>query len=170
LVVSIGSGTAMVSVKNKRCKHIGGTAIGARTLLGFSKLLIKTDDLSKIESLAKKGNPRKTDITLGSIYPKGIGLLPPSATAASFGNIDNPKKEDIALGLINMIAQNIGTLSVFAAKAHNHKSIILIGKIPELKSFKKIIVSRINVLSDIPVTIPENAGFATAIGAAISIK
>ncbi len=165
LVVSIGSGTAMVSVKGKEIKHIGGTPVGAKTLTGLSELILKTNDPVKIEKLAKKGNLEKTDITLKSIYPKGIGLLPPSATASHFGNLKSPNKNDVAKALINLTAQTIGTLAVFGAKACDHKKIILTGKITQSKQFKGVIIDRINNLSNVPVIIPKNSGMATAIGA-----
>jgi len=168
LIVSIGSGTAMVSVKGNKIKHIGGTPVGSRTLKGLGKLLINNDSLNKIEDYAKKGDLEKTDITLKSIYPKGIGLLPPSATASHFGNVNNPRKEDISKALINMVAQTIGTLAVFGAQANNHKKIILTGKITQSKSFKEVIKKRINTISKIPVIIPKKAAIATAIGAALS--
>ncbi len=166
LVVSVGSGTAMVSCKEK-IKHIGGTPVGGKTLTGLSKLLIGTDDLSKISKFASLGNLSKVDLQLKEIYPEGIGLLPPSATASHFGNLKDQKVEDVAAGLVNMVAQTIGTLAVFGAKAYGHKDIILTGRLTKLKMFQQIIKERINSISDIPVVIPKNSEYATAIGAVI---
>ena len=121
----------------------------------------------KIEEMARKGNLNKTDITLKSIYPGGIGLLPPSATASHFGNLKNPNKNDIAKGLINLVAQSIGTLAVFGANSYKHKKIILTGKITQSKTFRAIILKRINSILKADVIIPKNSGIATAIGAII---
>ncbi|MCK5281951.1 MAG: hypothetical protein KAK00_00950 [Nanoarchaeota archaeon] len=167
LVVSIGSGTCMVSVKNRKSKHIGGTSIGAKTLTGLAEIILKTNNPDKIEEMARKGNLNKTDITLKSIYPGGIGLLPPSATASHFGNLKNPNKNDIAKGLINLVAQSIGTLAVFGANSYKHKKIILTGKITQSKTFRAIILKRINSILKADVIIPKNSGIATAIGAII---
>ena len=169
LVVSIGSGTAMVSVK-KKIQHIGGTAIGGRTLLGLSKLLLRTTDLNAIEGLARKGRLENVDLTLKSIYPKGIGLLPPDSTAAHFGGIRKARTQDIARALVNMVAQSIGTLAVFGAKAYGHEKIILTGKVTQMETVRKIILRRISTLYKIPVIIPKNAGIATAIGAVIAAE
>lgn len=166
LVVSIGSGTAMVSCR-KEIQHIGGTPIGGKTLTGLSKLLLKTEDLAKLDKLSSKGNLDNIDLNLKDIYPKGIGLLPPTATAAHFGNIKKHNESDTALALINMIAQSIGTLAVFAAKAYCHRDIVLTGRLTKLNAFQRIIKERINTLSDIPVTIPSDSYYATAIGAVI---
>ena len=167
LVVSIGSGTAMVSCK-RTIKHIGGTPIGGRTLTGLAKLLINETNLEKIGSLVKKGNPEKIDLTLKEIYPKGIGILPKTATASHFGNIKKHDKNDIALALLNMLAQSIATIAVFAAKAESHKNIIITGAVTKLPLFRSIIRKRISTLSNLNIIFPKNAEYATAIGAAIS--
>ena len=165
LVISVG-GTAMVSCKDG-IKHIGGTPIGGKTLTGLAKLLIGTDDLGKIEKLAKLGDLSKVDLQLKEIYPEGIGLLPPSATASHFGKLGEYKIEDVALGLLNMVAQTVGTLAVFGAKAYGHKDIILTGRLSKSKIFQEIIKNRINSISCVPVVIPKNSEYATAIGAVI---
>jgi len=166
LIVSVGSGTAMVSCRDK-IKHVGGTPVGGKTLTGLSKLLMGTDDLSKISKLANLGDLSKVDLQLKEIYPDGIGLLPASATASHFGKLGEHKVEDVAAGLVNMVAQTIGTLAVFGAKAYGHKDIILTGRLTRLKMFQEIIKDRINSISDIPVVIPKNSEYATAIGAVI---
>ncbi|MBU0615088.1 MAG: pantothenate kinase [Nanoarchaeota archaeon] len=166
LVVSVGSGTAMVSC-DKRIKHIGGTPIGGKTLEGLGKLLIGTSDVMQLESMAEKGRINNVDLMIKDIYPKGIGLLSSKASAAHFGKLKDYNKNDIALGLINMAAQSIGTLAVFGAKAFGHKKIVLTGGLTKLNMFRKVIQERINTLSDIPVEIPKNSSVATAIGAAV---
>lgn len=167
LVVSIGSGTAMVSCKNG-FRHIGGTAIGGRTITGLGKLLLKTDDILKIGKMAQKGNIRNVDLIVGGIYPKGIGLLGKNSSASHFGKLKGYGKNDLAFALINMAAQAIGTLAVFGAKAYGHKKIIMTGGLTKLETFKKIVKKRVGILSDIPAEIPKNASVATAVGAALS--
>lgn len=167
LVVSIGSGTAMVSCKNG-FDHIGGTAIGSKTITGLSKLILKIEDIFKINKLAQNGNITNVDLMITDIYPKGIGLLGKKSSASHFGKLKDYSNRDIAFALINMAAQVIGTLSVFGAKAYEHKKIILTGGLTNLKTFRRVIKERIEILSDIPVEIPKNAPIATAIGAALS--
>ncbi|MFH2028487.1 MAG: hypothetical protein ABIJ08_05080 [Nanoarchaeota archaeon] len=167
LVVSIGSGTAMVSC-NKSIKHIGGTAIGGRTLTGLYSIIVHKASFEEIENVAKRGKLEDIDLNLKDIYPEGIGLLPPTATAAHFGKLKNYNENDVALALVNMIAQTIGTLAVLGAKAYGHKNIILTGRLATMDLFEKIIKERINNLSDIPVIIPKDAEYATAIGAVIA--
>ncbi len=169
LVVSLGSGTCMVSV-DKDIKHIGGTAIGGRTLTGLSKLLLNTDDLNEIERLAEKGDLFKVDLTLKEIYPDGIGLLDSRCTAAHFGHLKNPEKSDLALALFNLIGQSIGSTVGFAAKAEKHENIVFTGKLINLKLIQSIIKLRIGFIGKFNLIIPENAEIATAIGATLFSK
>jgi len=166
LVASLGSGTCMVSV-DKDIRHIGGTAVGGKTLIGLSKLLLDTDDLNEIERLAAKGDLSKVDLTLDEIYPDGIGLLDPKCTAAHFGHFKNPEKADLALALFNLIAQSIGSTVGFAAKAEKHENIVFTGKLINLKLIQRIIKLRIGFIDKFNLIIPENAEIATAIGATV---
>ena len=160
LVISIGTGTAMISCRDE-IKHIGGIPIGGGTILGLGKLIMNIDNLTKIDALAKKGNLENVDLTLKEIYPQGIGLLSADATASHFGKLKQYSNEDIALGLINLAAQSIGTLAVFTAKAANHKEIVFTGRLIKSKIFKELLEKRIYILSKTPVTIPKNAEYST---------
>jgi len=164
LVASLGSGTCMVSV-DKDIRHIGGTAVGGKTLVGLSKLLLNTDNLNEIESLAERGDLSKVDLTLKEIYPDGIGLLDPKCTAAHFGHLKSPEKSDLALALFNLIAQSIGSTVGFAAKAEKHENIVFTGKLINLKLIQTIIKLRIGFIGKFNLIVPENAEVATAIGA-----
>ncbi len=168
LTVSMGSGTALVSVKGKKFSHIGGTAVGGKTLENLAKLLIQTPNVKELENLALKGDLKRVDLTLQEIYPKGIGLLPKEATASHFGKLRNPRKQDKALALINLIAQVIGSIAVFAALAYKHKEIVFTGKLISLNLLKKVLFKRIFWLNKSRFKVPKNAGIATAIGACIS--
>ncbi len=164
LVVSLGSGTCMVAV-DKNIRHIGGTAVGGKTLIGLSKLLLDTDDLNEIQELAEKGDLSKVDLTLKEIYPDGIGQLDSRCTAAHFGHLKSPEKADLALALFNLVAQSIGATVGFAAKAEKYKDIVFTGKLINLKLIQMIIKLRIGFIGEFNLIIPENAEISTAIGA-----
>ncbi|MDO8627252.1 MAG: hypothetical protein Q7K42_02200, partial [Candidatus Diapherotrites archaeon] len=167
LAVSCGSGTACVSVRGKKFSHIGGTAVGGKTLQGLCKLLLGTSDLEKISKLAEKGNLKKVDLTLEEIYPTGLGLLPKEATASHFGSLKNFSKNDLALGIVNLTAQVVGTTAVFASRAEKKKLIVFTGKLVSFEPFKKILLKRIFWLGKTKFLIPKQAGIATAIGSAL---
>lgn len=164
LVASLGSGTCMVSV-DKDIRHIGGTAVGGKTLIGLSKLILNTDNLNEIERLAEKGDLSKVDLTLEEIYPNGIGLLDSKCTAAHFGHLKDPEKSDLALALFNLVAQSIGATVGFAAKAEKHENIVFTGKLINMKLIQSIIKLRIGFIGKFNLIVPENAEIATAIGA-----
>jgi len=168
-VVSIGTGTAMVAVKDngKFIKHAGGTGIGGGTLKGLFKLLLNKDDINNLELLAKKGDLKKVDLMVKDIVGTGIGKLSGSATAANFAKLaDDTEKRDIALGLINMVAEVVGTLSVFAARNYGlERDIVFVGKVTKNRTLMKKLRYVVRIFGGRAV-VPKNAEFATAIGAA----
>ncbi|MDE6150454.1 MAG: pantothenate kinase, partial [Prevotella sp.] len=101
IVVSMGTGTTLVKYDNGAVQHIGGIGIGGGTLAGLSRLLLGTDDIKHISSLAKNGNISKIDLQIGDICAEEIPGLPAFATASLFGNAKaTSTHEDIALGII----------------------------------------------------------------------
>lgn len=75
-------------------------------------------------------------------------------------------KEDIALGLLNMVFQTIGMLSVFALRNDTVKDVVLTGSLANM-SIAPEVMGFVEEISDVKFFIPENATFATAIGAAL---
>ena len=167
LAASAGTGICFVSVKRKKNAHIGGTAIGGRTLLGLSYFLTKKTDFKEIESCAKKGNLKKMDLMLKDVYPKGIGLLKKNVSVAHFGKTKSRKKEDLCAGVFNMVSQGISTHALLAAKSAGHKKIVFVGSLAESSLFKKTFNECKKVFDLAEGIFPKNAGYATAIGAAL---
>jgi type II pantothenate kinase len=168
-VVSIGTGTAMVAVndKGKSIKHAGGTGVGGGTLKGLYRLLLNKHDIDNLEALARKGNIKNVDLTVKDIVGRGIGKLSPGATAANFAKLsDHAEKHDIALGLLNMVGEVVGTLSTFAAKNYGlEKDIVFVGKVTKNRTLMKRLQETVRIFGGKSI-VPKNAEFATAIGAA----
>ncbi len=167
LVVSIGTGTAMVSFKYNEYRHIGGTGIGGGTLLGFTRFLFDGADVNLLFEFAQKGQNSKIDITVGDIVGSGIGIVPSDATASHLGNLkSNSSKESISFGIVNMVATEIANLAVITARAELVDKIIFIGTPLENRIFSDILIRRISMLEK-PITpvVPLNPSFGTAIGA-----
>lgn len=171
LVVSLGTGTAMVNVNKSKIEHIGGTGIGGGTLLGLGKGILNIIDFEEIIELAKHGNLHKVDLTIGDISNEKVGTLNQSVTASNLGNVHKvASEEDYAKGILNLIYQNIGMLAVFGAQMTNNKDIIFTGKLAQIEEGITILKAlRDNKSYDIKLHFPENATFSTAIGAAISV-
>jgi len=171
LVVSLGTGTAMVSVDGKKIRHIGGTGIGGGTLLGLGKGIINVMDFDEIIDLAKKGDLKKVDLTIGDISNEAVGNLTRSTTASNLGNIYKvAEKKDYAKGILNLIYQTIGMLAVFGAEMTNNKDIVFTGKLAQIDIGIEILNSLRNIKADdLIFHFPEHATFSTAIGAAIAV-
>ena len=169
LVVSMGTGTAMVSVKGDTIVHVSGTGVGGGTLLGLSKHLLNVSRLETLEQLAERGDLSRIDLTVGDLAGGPVGNLPADATASNFGKLTSDvSPEDKARALVNMIAEVIVSLSVTAAYASGLRDIVLTGKLVRVKPFIER-VKATRLLFDRSFIIPPYAEFATAIGAARSL-
>lgn len=173
LVVSAGTGTAMISARPGAFQHLTGSAVGGGTLLGLAKLLIGTSDPLEVARLAESGDSSGVDSTLLDAIGGGIGHLPPSATAVNFGKVPRletpPKREDIAAGLFTIVGQVIAVIAINAAKAAGFEQVVVVGHLADLKSTRDVI-DRVwgFYLVEPRAIIPEQRGYATALGAALS--
>ncbi len=168
IVVSMGTGTAIVHAKRgEEMQYLGGTGVGGGTLVGLSKLLLKMDSISHIQSIAGEGDLSKIDLRIGDIMKSG-GSMRADMTMANFGNVsDLADKADIALGLTNMIFETIGMIALFAARAHGLRDIVLTGNLSSDPQAPRIFAI-LSDMFDVNFIIPENSGFGTVIGAALS--
>lgn len=170
LVISAGTGTACVYGTNQYFKHITGTSFGGGTLIGLSKLLLNTIDPKKIDLMALKGNSKATDFILKEIVTGKIGSLKSNATAINFGKIgfknNKIEKNDIAAGLMNLLAQSIIRSISHALSVKQVKNVIFVGRTVSLNSLKKLIIKDLSN-KKLNVKFPRKNEFATAMGALI---
>lgn len=116
IVVSMGTGTSFVKVDGTKIEHIGGIGIGGGTVLGLSRLLLKTQDFHQVVALALKGDITTINLQIKDICNIPLPGLPLDATASTFGKADaNTSHEDVALGIIYMVLQCIGQSVILAA-------------------------------------------------------
>ena len=156
-----------VKVRGDVIEHIGGLGIGGGTILGLSKLLLKTHDFHQIEALAELGSLEEIDLHIRDITPCPLPGLPLDVTASIFGKADtNAKMEDIALGIVHMVLQTIGQGAVFASLNDEIKNIVLIGNLTRLPQCADIF-SRLEEMYGVCFKIPKYAEYRTAIGAAL---
>ena len=169
ITVSMGTGTALVlSERGREPEHLGGTGVGGGTLIGLSKKLLDMDTVAHITELAEDGDLSRVDLRINDISSSPTGRLTETMTASNFGNIsDLATKSDIALGIINLVFETIGMVSIFAARNHSIRDIVLTGNMTGVKQAKAIF-SGLNSLFDMNFIIPEMSRFGTVIGAALS--
>ena len=168
VVVSMGTGTALVSVKGDEIRYMGGTGVGGGTMLGLSESMLGVRDYRVLETLAKKGDISKVDLRISDISRKNLSpTLTSDATAANFGNLsDLATKEDMALGILNLVFETIGMMSVFAAGKCSVNNVVLTGHLSAMERAKTVF-ERLHEMFGLRFLIPENSVYGTVIGAAL---
>ncbi len=168
LVVSAGSGTAVVAARGARYAHITGSGVGGGTLLGLGRLLLATADAPTIDRLAQAGNPNGADLSLKDVISGPIGTLPPDATAVNFGKLARDahevSREDLAAALMTLVGQVIAITAINAARAERLERIVVIGHMTDMPSFRTVL-NRVGDYYGTRLMLPENAGYGTALGA-----
>jgi len=165
LVVSVGTGTAIVRVIAEKSEHIGGTGIGGGTIVGLASRMLGLNDVDAVIALAEKGDLTKVDLKVGDMFGKDIKSLPSHLTAANFGKIECTASEpDVALGILNMVFETVGMMAVFALRNDELNDVIFTGTLatfPQAQSTSK----KFAELTGYNFIIPQDAVFATALGA-----
>ena len=171
IVVSMGTGTAIIKAKKNKdgasVKYLGGTGVGGGTLVGLSKRMIGVDNVEHIEQLALEGDLCNVDLRIKDISADNNFQINEDITASNFGKLsDLATPADIALGISNMVAETIAMLSVFAARSYGIKNVVLTGNLTALKSITRTFEG-LEEKFGVRFIIPEDAQFATVIGAAL---
>ncbi|MBR1688484.1 MAG: type II pantothenate kinase [Prevotella sp.] len=168
IVVSMGTGTSFVQCDGDDIRHIGGIGIGGGTLQGLSRVMLNTDNFRQIQSLAMRGDISKVNLLIGDISTHPLPGLPMNATASLFSRAqNNAAPEDLALGIIVMVLQSIGSATVLAALNSGIKDFVLIGNLTLLPQCKEVF-PMMEKLYGVHYHIPKYSEFCTAIGAALN--
>ena len=167
IVVSMGTGTSLVLCDGNEVRHVGGIGIGGGTLSGLSRLLLKTDDFREIIALAMKGDISRIDLQIKDISTNPLPGLPMDATASLFANAQaNASREDIALGLIGLVLQSIGSATILSALNSDIRDFVLIGNLTLLPQCE-LLFPVMEKIYDVRFIIPKYSEYCTAIGAAL---
>ena len=168
LIVSMGTGTAFVRAGKKGIFHIGGSGVGGGTVVGLCGRLCGVKSFRSVVSLAEKGRLGKVDLNIGDISSKKISNLTKDITASNFGKMeDGLVPADMAAGVLNMVFQTVGMMAVFACRNENMKDVILTATLSQVPLAKKTF-EMLHDMHGVNFTIPKNAIYATATGAALS--
>ena len=173
IVVSMGTGTALIHAKKEGDKYLteylGGTGVGGGTLIGLSRKMLGVDTIEHIEQLCAEGDLSNVDLRIKDISrSRNYETINQNLTAANFGKLsDLATNADIALGITNMVAETIMMLSVFAARDFRIKDIVLIGNLTTLDPIRRVFESHAQTFG-VRFIIPENSQFGTVIGAALN--
>ncbi|MBR4895079.1 MAG: type II pantothenate kinase [Clostridia bacterium] len=170
IIASCGTGTALVyAEEGKEPDYLGGTGVGGGTLVGLSKKMLNMDNVDHISELAKSGSLDRVDlkikdITKSDIIPGFSDIM----TASNFGQVsDLATRADIACGIINMVFETIGMISIFAARNYKIRDVVLTGNLSQVAQAESVFAT-LNRMFDMNFIIPENSAFGTVIGAALA--
>lgn len=168
IIVSMGTGTSFALAEGSHVEHIGGTGVGGGTLLGLSNMMLNIRNFDDLIEIAQDGHLSNIDLSINDVTKDVLETLPHDLTASNFGKVsDLASKADAALGIINLVFETIGMLSVFATQISKTKDVVLTGQLANVPQGERVF----NILSKlygINFHILENAEYATAVGAAIT--
>lgn len=119
LLISLGTGTSVMRVERGQVLRVGGTALGGGTVLGLGVALTGCESFDQLCAWAAAGDRTKIDLLVRDIYEEGEIPLPGETTAAAFGSLSRwlaggrdqagaPAREDLAMGVMSMVAENVG--------------------------------------------------------------
>lgn len=171
LVVSMGTGTAIVHATEKKMRYLGGTGVGGGTLVGLSKLLLSAETIAHIEEYAESGDLANIDLRIKDITAGSqASVLSDDLTASNFGNVsDIASRNDVALGIVNMVYETIGMMSIFAARSAGVDNVVWTGNLTRL-AFCREKADFFNSLKStygVNFLMPERSEYATVIGTAL---
>lgn len=170
IVVSMGTGTSFVLCDGDDMRHIGGIGIGGGTLAGLARLLLNTSDIKTVSALAMQGDIKNVNLLIGDISAEPLPGLPVDATASILAKAQSDAtKEDIAVGIIIMVLQTIGSAAWLSSRDSDIRDFVLIGNLSLLPQCKDVFPA-LEKLYDIRFHIPKYSQYCTAIGAALSYK
>lgn len=170
LVVSIGTGTSFVRAEEGDFRHLGGTGVGGGTLAGLASHFLHENDILALSKMAEKGDVAKVDLMMSDIFCGNIATLRPELTASNFGKINSDAGDcDVAAAIFNLVYQTVGVLAIFALKDDSIRDVVLTGSLACLSPAVKVfdVFENMKDLYGVHFIIPQNAAFATAIGAAM---
>lgn len=175
LIVNMGTGTTYVEASPDTIRHLGGTGIGGGTLTGLGKCILGTSSVSEIARLASHGNLENVDLLIRDVTDQELEQLPPFLTAANFGKLAHPLyteqssracREDLALAVINLVLQVIGSMAVMVCKSCNKTNVVFVGSLTRLPQIEKTYDMFSNVYG-LQFIIPPFAVFGTALGSTL---
>ncbi len=171
MVVSMGTGTSFVEVRNNVPRHLGGIGIGGGTITGLSKLMLNTNDVGKIQELASGGKVGNIDLRIGDISKNPLPGLDLEITASNFGKASSRANcEDKAAGIDHMVIETICQTAVLISNGTDIKDFVLIGNLINFPECWNVCEMIRTMYPHVNFIIPEDGEYGTAIGTALANK
>lgn len=171
MVVSMGTGTSFVEVRNNVPRHLGGIGIGGGTITGLSKLMLNTNDVGKIQELASGGKVGNIDLRIGDISKNPLPGLDLEITASNFGKASSRANcEDKAAGIVHMVIETICQTAVLISNGTDIKDFVLIGNLINFPECWNVCEMIRTMYPHVNFIIPEDGEYGTAIGTVLANK
>ena len=137
--------------------------------MGLSRLLLNAESVEHIATMAEAGDLKEVDLRISDMTKENnLHELSHDLTAANFGNVsDIATKGDVAAGIMNLVFETVGMVSVFAARSCGVKDIVLTGNLTILKRCHEKFNEFNSMGYGVNFLIPERAQFSTVIGTAL---
>ena len=170
VVVSMGTGSAIVHFANNSAHHLGGSGVGGGTIKGLSALICGLNNPSQIEALALKGKASELNLTISDLGYEQISFLGADMTASNFADIKSNKIEDQAAAILDLVGETVGIIASICARSVNCRDhIVMVGRVAE-NQFIRRVLNLVGKLYQTTFIFPENPGYATAYGAAVKYR
>jgi type II pantothenate kinase len=167
VVVSAGTGTAVVHFKANAARHVGGTGVGGGTLKGLGALLCGVEDPRRLEMLASNGSAAALNLTLADLGYEGLSFLGADVTASNFAAPKSRRPEDLAAAVLALVAETIGIVASLCARELDcRQHIVMVGKVSG-NGHVRHVLELVGKLYQTRFLFPEDPGYATVFGAAV---
>ena len=170
VVVSMGTGTAIVHFADSGAKHVGGSGVGGGTIKGLASLICGLDDPERVDALAMKGSASKLNLTISDLGYEEISFLGADMTASNFAAVKSREPEDLAAGILRLVGETVGIIASICAREQNcRENIVMVGKVAHSNYIRQVL-DLVGKLYQTKFSYPENPGYATVYGAALKYQ
>ncbi len=170
VVVSMGTGTAVVHFNQNSAEHVGGSGVGGGTITGLASLICGLEDPLQLDALAMQGSAANLNLTISDLGYEEISFLGADMTASNFAAVKSKKTEDLAAGILRLVGETVGIIASICAREVNCRdNIVMIGKVAQSLYIRQIL-NLVGKLYQTRFHYPDNPGFATVYGAALKYR
>jgi len=170
VVVSMGTGTAIVHFTRSNAKHVGGSGVGGGTIKGLGSLLCGMEDPRQLDTLAMQGSASNLNLMISDLGYDEISFLGADMTASNFASVKSKKTEDLAAGILRLVGETVGIIASICARELNCRdNIVMVGKVAQ-STYIRQVLDLVGKLYQTRFHYPDNPGFATVYGAALKYQ
>jgi type II pantothenate kinase len=166
LLVSLGTGTSILSVDDDQIMRVGGTALGGGTLVGLGRLLLGTTSFAQVAALAARGDRRRVDLLVGDVYRGSVPAVAADLTASSFAKLASNDPADVAHALTGLVGENVALIAGALARGMEIDAVVYCGSTLLGNPALRAIVEEITTRFGHQAVFLERGAFCGAVGAA----